>query len=98
MQAANELNLANLSFELTKVTKWFDLGLNLNLEKHELDKIQLDHAHQGNERQRLEMLDKWLRCTRCATWGDVVRALEQMGENRMAENIHDKYIGEGSRL
>lgn len=98
MQAANELNSANLSFELTSVINWFSLGLNLNLEKHELDKIQLDHAHQGNDRQRLEMLDKWLRCTPCATWGDVVRALEQMGENSMAENIRHKYIREGSKF
>ena len=98
MQPANQLNPANLSFELTMVTKWFDLGLNLNLEKHELDKIQVDHAHQGNDRQRLEMLDKWLRCTPHATWGDVVRALEQMGENSVAENIRHKYIREGSML
>ena len=98
MQAANQLNSANLSFELTAVIDWFSLGLNLNLEKYELDKIQLDHDRQGNDRQRLEMLDKWLRCTPCATWGDVVRALEQMGENSVAENIRHKYIREGSML
>ena len=33
------------------------------------------------------MLDLWLQCTPNATWEDVVRALEQMGEKRVAENI-----------
>ena len=33
------------------------------------------------------MLDLWLRRTLNATWEDVARALEQMGEKRVAENI-----------
>ena len=33
------------------------------------------------------MLDLWLRRTLNATWEDVARALEQIGEKRVAENI-----------
>ena len=86
------LNAQNLSSELATVVDWFGLGLNLGLPKHELDRIE--HDYQGNDRRRVEMLDLWLRCTPCATWEDVVRALEQMGEKRVAENILQVH-GEG---
>ena len=88
MQATD---IKNLSSELTTITNWYQLGINLNLQIHELNKIQQDHAHQGNDRQRLEMLALWLRCTPNAVWEDVVSALQQMGENRVAENIRQKH-------
>ena len=52
------LDAGNLSSELIAVVDWYKLGLNLCLLKHELDKIQQDY--QGNDRQRLEMLDKYV--------------------------------------
>ena len=39
------------------------------------------------------MLDKWLKQMLSAVWVNVVIALKQMGENRVAENIHQKYVG-----
>ena len=92
------LNLKNLSFELATVINWFSLGINLGLPKHELSKIQQSYAHQGNDQQRLEMLYLWLQRTPNATWEDVMRALQQMGENRVAENIREKYIRGRSKL
>ena len=89
--ATDVLNVKNLSSELTEITNWYRLGLNLNLQTHELKKIQQDHAHRGSDQQMLEMLDKWLRRTPTATWDDVVTALQQMGENRVAENIRQKH-------
>lgn len=47
------------------------------------------------------MLDLWLRRKLNDTWEDVVSALQQMGENRVAESIRQKYIrgrSEFSRL
>ena len=97
-QATNEfkgvLNAEKLSPKLTAVVNWYQLGLNLGLLKHDLDKIQQKY-HQENDRQRLEMLDLWLRRTPNAAMGDVVSALKQMGENRIAENIRPKDKGEG---
>ena len=90
------LNLHNLSSELASVIDWFSLGLNLGLQKHELTKIE--HDYQGNDRRRVEMLDLWLHRTPNATWEDVVRALQQMGENVVAENIREKYIRRRSKL
>ena len=89
--AEDLLNVRNLSSELTTITNWYQLGLNLNLQMHELDKIQQDHAHQGNDRQMLVMLGLWLRRTPNATWEDVVSALQKMGENRVAENVRQKH-------
>ena len=90
--------MKNLSTELVTVINWFLLGINLGLPKHELSKIQQNYAHQGNDQQRVEMLYLWLQRTPNATWEDVVRALEQMGENRVAENIREKCIRGRSKL
>ena len=89
----SRLDAGKLSFELATVVDWYQLGLNLGLPKHELTKIERDY--QGNDRRRLEMLDKWLRCTPNATWRDVASALEQMGENSVAESIRQKDKGGG---
>ena len=90
------LNLNNLSSELAAVIDWFSLGINLGLQKHELTKIERDY--QGNDRRRVEMLYLWLQRTPNATWEDVVRALQQMGENAVAENIREKYVRGRSKL
>ena len=97
LQATDILNVKNLSSELTTITNWYQLGLYLNLQTHDLNNIQLDHAHHGNERQMVEMLSLWLRRTPNATWGDVVSALQQMGENRVAENIRQKHLRRASK-
>ena len=96
MQARHVLNVKNLSSELTTITNWYQLGVYLNLQTHELDKIQQDHAHHGNDRQMLGMLALWLRRTPNATWGDMVSALQQMGENRVAKNICQKHLRRAS--
>ena len=97
-QATNEfkgvLDAGKLSHELIEVVDWYQLGLNLGLPKHDLDKIQQNY-HLGNNRQRLEMLDLWLRRTPNAARGDVVSALEKMGENTIAENMRQKDKGGG---
>ena len=96
-ESSDVLNVRNLSSELTTITNWYQLGLYLNLQTHELDKIQQDHAHHGNDRQMVGMLSLWLRRTPNATWGDVVSALQQMGENRVAENIRQKHLRRASK-
>ena len=97
VQATDILNVKNLSSELTTITNWYQLGLYLNLQTHELNKIQQDHAHQGNDRQMVGMLSLWLRRTPNATWGDVVSSLQRMRENRVAENIRQKHLRKASK-
>lgn len=88
----NTLTLENLSSELSVVSNWHQLLLSLGVQRHEFSKIQEDY--QGNDRQRMETISLWLQHTPDASWFAVVRALEQFGERRLAENIHRKYIGE----
>ena len=99
VQGTHVPSVQNLSTELKPVrTKWFLLGINLGLKKDELDRIKIDFACEGCDRQLLEMSDKWLQCTPNAIWGDVVSALQQIEENRVAEDISRKYICGGSKL
>ena len=96
VQATDVLNVKNLSSELTTIVNWYELGIKLGVLKHELDIIECDH--QGNVQRMSEMLDLWLRSTPNASWVDVVSALKQMGENRVAECIHQDYIRGDSKL
>ena len=95
-QSTNAPDFKSLCAELKTVTGWHQLGINLGVPADELRRIE--HDYQGNDRRRAEMLDLWLRCTPNATWEDVVRALQQMGENTVAEKIRQNYIREGSKL
>ena len=85
------LSVGNLSFELKTVTaNWYQLGVNLDLPTCDLNKIKRDY-HGSNE-QMLHTLDLWLRSMPTASWGGVVSALRQMGENVLADSIHQKCI------
>ena len=84
------LNAKNLSFELKRVTNWCLLGINLGVPVYELTRIEQDYK--GSDQQRLQMLNQWLLGTPTASWGEVVHALELMGERREAERIQRKYV------
>ena len=85
------LNAKNLSFELKRVTNWCLLGINLGVPVYELTRIEQDYKG-SEEQQRLQMLNLWLLGTPTASWGEVVHALELMGEHREAERIQQKYV------
>ena len=90
MQATDALKVGDLTFELKTVTDWHQLGICLGLQTDELKQIELDY--QGNERRKKEMLDLWLRRKPDAGWRDVVSALQQNEENRVAERIRQNYV------
>ena len=73
-----ELNVGNLSNELSAVTGWYLLGIRLGIPSHELGKIEQIYSSDV-ERRMKETLRLWLRYTPSATWKDVVIALQQMG-------------------
>ena len=91
VQATDTPKVGDLSSELKEVTDWYQLGMYLGLKAHELTQIERDH--QGNERRKQEMLDLWLRRKPDAGWRDVVSALQEMEENKLAESIRQNYIG-----
>ena len=84
------LNPRKLLSELKDVTNWCLLGIYLGVPISELNRIEQDYR--GCERQKLQMLDRWLERTPTASWGEVVYALQQIGEIRVADCICQKHI------
>jgi len=73
-----------------KVIEWYDLGLQLDIDDHELDVIQKDHH--GNVRAcRREMFRTWLKSFPTANYQKLVQALLAIGENGEACRICKRY-------
>ena len=87
-----ESDIATLCNELTSISDWVTLGVNLGVPYHLLKEIRSNYAIEGLGACRLEMLVLWLRRKSNASWQDVAGALRQMGENTVAERIEQKYI------
>lgn len=88
LNAGNGLNVGNLLNELIQV-EWYQLGIGLGIPPHKLKNIE--EQYPGIYRRRTETLILWLRQTPNASWGQVVNALQVMGENTLAERIRKKY-------
>jgi len=73
-----------------KVIEWYDLGLQLDIDDHELDIIQKDH-HGDVRACRREMFRTWLKSFPTATYQQLVQALLAIGENREASLICKRY-------
>ena len=87
-----ESDIATLCNELTGISDWFMLGLNLGVPYRLLKEIRSNYSVEGCCACRRETLVLWLQRVPNASWGDVVQALRQMGENAMAERIEQKYV------
>ena len=93
------MDKGSLSDELSTVVEWYQLGMKLGVPDYKLDEIQRNHPHEGVGRWRVEVLALWLRLTPNASWRNVMKALQRMGENTLAEKIRHKHIrGPPSRL
>jgi len=76
---------------LTDVSDWYQLGIILGILPAKLRKIE--ENYRGNDRRKTETLDTWLQQTPNASWSNVVSALQQMGENTVAESVQQQYMG-----
>jgi len=83
-------DMQSLSNALKDVSNWHQLGIQLGIPTSELRKIE--EEYQRADRRKTEALDTWLHQTPSASWSDVVSALQQMGENTVAESVCQKYI------
>ena len=77
--------------ELSSVAEWYTLGINLGLPKHELDIIRKDFDREGVLQCRLEMLTLWYDNHPDVTWSDLVKALDQTSQKRLAHKLALKY-------
>ena len=86
-------DIATLCDELTGISDWFTLGLNLGVPHHQLEEVRRNYySVEGLGACRRETLVLWLQRTPNASWRDVVAALRRMGENIVAERIELLYI------
>ena len=85
--------IPTLCNELTSVSEWFTLGLNLGVQHHQLQEIRSNYLQvEGVGGCRRQSLILWLQSTPKASWRDVVGALRQMKEDTEAERIELQYI------
>ena len=83
------LSLKNLTNALREVDDWRDLGIQLDIEYHKLQKFVSEH--QKTEERKQAMLQFWLDHDTQASWEKVISGLSEMKLNRVAEEIKRKY-------
>ena len=71
--------------ELSEVTDWHQLGVQLGLTTGELESIEKDHSQ--NKRRKSEILICWLRNGNEVSWGALAKALKQCGYNTIAQKL-----------
>ena len=68
-----------------RTTEWYRLGLLLDLDEYNLRKIRIDGK--SCQEHLTMMFETWLKACRNPSWGDVVKALERIGENRLVAKL-----------
>ena len=73
-------------------TKWYDIGLKLNVPVDTLDSISTDGQFHNHGEKLRETLKLWLKTAK-PTWQDIVDALKSrvVGEPRLASDIEAEY-------
>ena len=86
----SELGELDLFLELKDLSaRWKTLGLLLGLLQNRLDVIERDYDHVDDCYR--EMLHAWYDATLHPSWDIITWALDEMGQNRLAESIRKKY-------
>ena len=71
---------------------WKNIGIFLKVEHSKLDCIETDYRNQSRNCLR-EMLNAWLKQSHPEpTWQAVVEAVELLGDQKKAKEIHDKFV------
>ena len=83
------LSLKNLTNALHEVDDWWGLGIQLDIDCHELKKIV--EGHSIVERRKSAMLQFWLDKDIQASWETLLVSLDKMNLKRIAENVKREY-------
>ena len=84
-----ELKLKNLVIAVKDVSRWFNLGLHLDVPESKLKVIASQYDIEDGKR---EMLSTWLKFDPQATWEKLACALTAIGENVVAANVRSQYV------
>ena len=80
-----------LDLELHEVSDWFGLGVHLDIPPPELYNIKHNITLHSPQEFRTEMFSVWMRKLPEPTWPRVVKALMEIGRERLAHKIALKY-------
>ena len=83
------LSLKNLTNALNKVDDWEGLGIQLDIEYHDLQKIFKDRS--TTEERKRAMLQFWLEGDMKPSWEALIAALDRLNLKLIAEEIKKEY-------
>jgi len=69
---------------------WYTLGLQLGLEEEVLNSIEVELSRKHAKCKRA-MFRKWLASTPSASWNDLIKALDQIGEEETAKKVKEEF-------
>ena len=75
--------------EVIELVNWQGVGLQLGVKDYELQKIKLNNPRCHD--QKREMFRAWLRTSVNRNYDDVIKALEAVGERKVAQQLRDKF-------
>lgn len=84
------LTVKNVVNALKRLTKWFKLGIELEIEPFQLEKIENDERNCVDQCM-LKMVIYWLEKDDKASWRKLCNALEAMDETDISERIKRRY-------
>jgi len=77
---------------LKSMSDWQTLGIKLGLPDFMIEEIRINANVYGIVQQRQRMITRWLEYDLKASWSKLADALEEMGSNKVAKDIRDKYV------
>ena len=88
LQDTDEPLLCDLLEDVT-TTKWYHLGLQLDISSHDLDIIE--HDTNGLEDRLRQMFQKWLKICEKPSWRMIVNAVRTIGEKALGNKLEQAY-------
>ena len=86
-----ESQLGDILSALKEITRPHQLGIYLNIETYQLEKIETDHPR--IERQMTEVIKYWLRNSTDCSWKVLASAVEKMGSHgNLVKRLRDMHL------
>lgn len=81
-----EFTEKNIFNAITRVVKWYELGLQLDFETYQLDIIKTNHLNDVNG-AKINLISEWLNNDKNASWEKLTSALRKMGHRNLADAL-----------
>ena len=86
-------SIHNLSKSCLVFHKWYLLGIELEVDQDELEKIE--EKYSDNHMRMIKMFGVWLRTSNSPTYGTLIKALTNIGKRNTAESLRQQ-LGEST--